>query len=395
MATSQGQAIVNASAAEAGTPYCFDGGNTSGPTHGSGGSGCGGSTVGFDCSGLALYAVFQATGIALPHGTGMQSAPGGTVISNQSDLQPGDLVFFGGGSLANFEHVGVYAGGGEMWDANDFNVPVQEHTLAWEEHALAFDGGVRYWSSVSGGIPWHGIGYGSTFLGTDMLAAGQELDSNQYIESADGRFALILQTDGNLVLYGGQAIWSITGGAGVNRLVVQTDGNLVLYKTNTPVWWTGGNGSPAHLILQSDGNLVTYNNSSGGAIWWSGTGGHTVTTAFGSDTLAAGQQLNASQQQYLLSSDKRYGLLLQSDGTLVLYGPGYNVLWSHHENGATRLVVQTDGNLVLYDGNTALWSSLTGGTGSAHITMQTDGNLVVYNDATGAVEWDTGTNGQI
>jgi hypothetical protein len=48
------------------------------------------------------------------------------VISSQADLQPGGLVFFGGGSLANAEYVGVYAGGGEMWDANDYNVPVQE-----------------------------------------------------------------------------------------------------------------------------------------------------------------------------------------------------------------------------------------------------------------------------
>jgi NlpC/P60 family len=149
-ATNQGQAIVNAAAAEAGIPYCYDGGNTGGPTHGSGGSGCGGNTVGFDCSGLALYAVYQATGIVLPHGQGMASAPGGQVISNQSDLQPGDLVFFGGGSLANFVHVGIYAGNGMMWDANDYNVPVQQHSLTWEENALPFDGGVRYWTASSG-----------------------------------------------------------------------------------------------------------------------------------------------------------------------------------------------------------------------------------------------------
>jgi cell wall-associated NlpC family hydrolase len=95
-ATTQGQAIVNAAASQADIPYCLNGGDPSGPTHGSGGPGCGGSTTGFDCSGLALYAVYQATGILLPHGAGMESAPGGSVISNQADLQPGDLVFFGG-----------------------------------------------------------------------------------------------------------------------------------------------------------------------------------------------------------------------------------------------------------------------------------------------------------
>ena len=146
-ATSQGAAIVNAAASQSGVAYCGDGGNTSGPTHGSGGSGCGTGVVGFDCSGLALYAVYQGTGITLPHGHGMESAPGGQ-SETEANLQPGDLAFFGGGSLSNFEHVGVFEGSASMWDASDYNVPVQVHTLAWEENGangLPFDGGVRYW----------------------------------------------------------------------------------------------------------------------------------------------------------------------------------------------------------------------------------------------------------
>jgi cell wall-associated NlpC family hydrolase len=139
-----GQAIVNAAASMAGRPYCWDGGAPSGPTHGSGGPGCEGGTVGFDCSGLALFAVYQAIHVVLPHGHGMESGHGGSFIGSQSQLQPGDLVFFGGGSLANFDHVGIYAGNNEVWDAADYNIPVQKHSLAWIEHSLAFDGAVRY-----------------------------------------------------------------------------------------------------------------------------------------------------------------------------------------------------------------------------------------------------------
>jgi cell wall-associated NlpC family hydrolase len=139
----KGQAMVSAAASQSGRPYCFAGGNTSGPTHGTGGTGCPGATVGFDCSGLALYAVYQATGIALPHGHGMESRQGGTSIA-KGQLQPGDLVFFGGGSLSNFQHVGVYSGNGMMWDAMDFGVPVQQHSLAYVEHGLPFVGAVRY-----------------------------------------------------------------------------------------------------------------------------------------------------------------------------------------------------------------------------------------------------------
>jgi hypothetical protein len=81
----------------------------------------------------------------------MESVAGGQLITNQADLLPGDLVFFGGGSLTNFDHVGIYAGNGEMWDASDYNVPVQMHTLAWVEHALPFDGAVRYWKGGPSG----------------------------------------------------------------------------------------------------------------------------------------------------------------------------------------------------------------------------------------------------
>ncbi|HEX8753209.1 MAG TPA: NlpC/P60 family protein [Solirubrobacterales bacterium] len=131
-----------AAASQAGRPYCWDGGGPSGPTHGSGGPGCEGSTVGFDCTGLTIYAVYQATGKVLSH-DGHQGTEGGQRIYNESELQPGDLVFFGG-TFENFDHAGVYAGGGKIWDALNYGIPVQEHTLA--QVGLPFVGGARYWS---------------------------------------------------------------------------------------------------------------------------------------------------------------------------------------------------------------------------------------------------------
>ena len=66
----------------------------------------GASPSGFDCSGLVVY-VFAQIGMSLPHSTyalyGM-----GTAVS-QSDLQPGDLVFFSG-----LGHMGIYVGGGNF-----------------------------------------------------------------------------------------------------------------------------------------------------------------------------------------------------------------------------------------------------------------------------------------
>ena len=96
----------------------------------------------FDCTGLTMYAVYQVTGKILSH-DGHQANEGGQLIHNASELQPGDLVFFGG-TLSNFEHPGVYAGGGKIWDALNYGIPVQEHTFS--QVGLSFVGGVRYWS---------------------------------------------------------------------------------------------------------------------------------------------------------------------------------------------------------------------------------------------------------
>ena len=131
----QGQAIVNQAAKWAGTQYCFGGGDRNGPTHS---GACAYGTVGFDCTGLTLYAVYQVTGILLPHSTGQDSGHGGTAVA-KADLQPGDIVFFGP-SLANYTHAGIYAGNGKMWDAADYGEPVQMHNLYGN-----YVGATRYW----------------------------------------------------------------------------------------------------------------------------------------------------------------------------------------------------------------------------------------------------------
>jgi len=97
-----------------------------------------------------LYAVYQVTHIVLPHGQGIENVKGGTRITSESQLQPGDVILFGG-SWTSYAHVGIYAGNGKMWDANLGGAPypdgVQERTLAWETsgpHGLNFIGAVRF-----------------------------------------------------------------------------------------------------------------------------------------------------------------------------------------------------------------------------------------------------------
>jgi peptidoglycan DL-endopeptidase CwlO len=79
----------------------------------------------FDCSGLAMY-VWAKAGVYLEHFTGDQWHEGTHV--SQSQLEPGDLVFFAYNTSdpATIHHVGIYIGGGEMIDAPFTGVDVRE-----------------------------------------------------------------------------------------------------------------------------------------------------------------------------------------------------------------------------------------------------------------------------
>ncbi len=112
--------------------------------------------------------------------------------------------------------------------------------------------------------------------GCGTLLAGQVLNPNDSVTSCDQRFVMVMQTDGNLVLYqnGVGAIWaSRTSSAGSTIAAMQDDGNLVVYSAQgVPLWSSGTNGSVgARLVVQDDGNAVLYAN--GRAVWNSGTSG--------------------------------------------------------------------------------------------------------------------------
>jgi cell wall-associated NlpC family hydrolase len=69
------------------------------------------SDPGFDCSGLTAWSWGQV-GVSLPHYSGSQMSDSAPVPL--SDLQPGDLLFYGPGGD---EHVAMYIGGGQMVEA--------------------------------------------------------------------------------------------------------------------------------------------------------------------------------------------------------------------------------------------------------------------------------------
>ena len=213
--------------------------------------------------------------------------------------------------------------------------------------------------------------------GGSTLSAGQKLQAGQKLISAGGQYTLVMQTDGNLVIYGnGCVIWAsnTTGTGSHNYLAMQGDGNLVVYTSGgKPVWasHTAGTGGGNFLAMQVDGNLVVYTSASK-PVWASG--------ASKADQLCTNASMSAGK--YLHSASGQYKLSMQGDGNLVVYDNG-KAIWASKTAGtgsADRVVMQGDGNLVVYtSGGKPVWASKTAGTGSGnHLVMQNDGNLVVY-----------------
>jgi cell wall-associated NlpC family hydrolase len=100
-----------------GVPYAWGGGNIYGPTQGIHDGGVADAhgdynKVGFDCSGLMVYA-FAAVGKHLPHYSGYQATAGRRVPLSQK--APGDMLFWASGG--HIHHVALYIGNERMVEA--------------------------------------------------------------------------------------------------------------------------------------------------------------------------------------------------------------------------------------------------------------------------------------
>jgi hypothetical protein len=109
-----------------------------------------------------------------------------------------------------------------------------------------------------------------------LMFGGEALYQGQYIHSPNGRYTLILQGDGNLVIYkdaiiASNVIWytNTYGNPQISAAIMQTDGNFVLYDNNyTPYWNTYTYMYPgAFLALLDNGILFIFKN--GRPVWHS------------------------------------------------------------------------------------------------------------------------------
>ena len=114
------QTAIARALSQVGTAYSWGGGSNTGPTLGI----CGPDgaendchIVGFDCSGLTMYA-YAGAGIQTPHQTQLIWAAFATHITDRAQLLPGDLLLVSSnGEPSGIHHVVIFLGGDRVVEA--------------------------------------------------------------------------------------------------------------------------------------------------------------------------------------------------------------------------------------------------------------------------------------
>lgn len=104
------QYVIQRALSQRGVPFLYGGGNAAGPTRG---TGLKANIVGFDASGLILYA-YAGAGLKMPRTSGEQCNVGRKVLPSQA--RPGDLICYGPGGT---QSVAMYLGNGQMIEATE------------------------------------------------------------------------------------------------------------------------------------------------------------------------------------------------------------------------------------------------------------------------------------
>ena len=77
--------------------------------------------TGADCSGFVKYVMQNGAGISMNRSSGSQATQGRAISS--SEMQPGDLIFYGSGSRIN--HVAMYIGNGQIVHASTYKTGIK------------------------------------------------------------------------------------------------------------------------------------------------------------------------------------------------------------------------------------------------------------------------------
>ncbi|WP_329192370.1 MULTISPECIES: hypothetical protein [unclassified Streptomyces] len=227
---------------------------------------------------------------------------------------------------------------------------------------------------------------------------------------------------------------------GKPELVMQPDGNLVVYAignggTKLPLWNSGTYGNPgAYALMQDDGNFVIYKKDggpqTGGGIWNTATYGNRANDYVNASIRDNGEfSVSGRSEDWYWSTDtiQRHvrvcstdmswdrgfwaesasvWLVLQKDNNLVMYRKSDGkAIWgsgTYGNRSALTLDMGDNGDLSLHEfgqNETVRWRTGTAGNNGAYALLQDDGNFVVYKKdggpGKGGALWASGTYNKI
>ncbi len=238
-----------------------------------------------------------------------------------------------------------------------------------------------------------------------QLQPGQSLTSGQELQSPNGRYELVMASDGNLRLNSsaGSLVWATDLGQqpGAHALL-RRDGNFVVQgKDGRLLWATNTDGTCAQAVIVEDTGRAILSSGTGAPLWASNgaapvTDGSPPGEARGAvaHQMARGEVLRPGEE--LRSPSGESALTMQPDGDLVLR-VGQRVVWRAETNDypCAALALQQDGNLVLYadpfsDSASAIWASGTDDIGARVLRLDDNGRLGLYgsNGEVWRLTWD-------
>ncbi|TSD10857.1 peptidoglycan DD-metalloendopeptidase family protein [Curtobacterium sp. KBS0715] len=208
------------------------------------------------------------------------------------------------------------------------------------------------------------------------VPAGTKLLPGDQVTSPNGQFRLIMQGDGNLVEYGigNRVLWaSNTAGSSNVYAVVGRDRALDIMRNGKRVarWASAGRANSTALAVRADGTMALL-------------AGTTVVVKWNTfqDRISSGGALLSGTVLRSDASTNRT-LEMRADGNLVQRVNGA-VVWHTKTGGhpGAWAELQKNGNFVIWSKDparkVALWTTKTTTAGSSNLLLQVDGNLVIY-----------------
>ncbi|MFD3550110.1 hypothetical protein ACFWUW_31775 [Streptomyces sp. NPDC058655] len=266
--------------------------------------------------------------------------------------------------------------------------------------------------------------------------AASAADPGQCMTSAGGRTSDL--RPGDRLASGA----SLVPTPGKPELVMQPDGNLVVYAVGNPggpklpLWQSGTYGNPgAYALMQEDGNFVIYKKDggpqTGGGIWHTATYGDRdngyVSASLRDDGTFMVSGRSAVDRYWSTDTNERHvrvcstdmawmrgywaqsatvWLVFQKDNNLVMYRKSDGkAIWGSGTYGSRNVLeleLGDGGDLALrelWQNRTVRWHTGTAGNSGAYALLQDDGNFVVYKKTggpgKGGALWASGTYNKV